>query len=412
MKKTNILLAFTAGLGLFSLFSSCDFELPSSVSVKTDATYNFSIGDIEHDFNDSFDKDALFTKLENEYNKIYDYFPGKKEEKKQQFLVEVKIPPIPIPALPEGTTYSLPPINFDIDMDIASIFNTMKDSFGEDFVQYANFTSIPLYIYCAKPKVFSSSTLKGNVLIHYIDEDENDFSEESNVLIGSSDEQISYTVMPELDKVNIGKTENVVISDLLDNKSSLSADLGNLLNLNRNNKGKLRLTFNLSFEATASGESGELSLSSYIAIPLQFISTADLNINIKNMVNKDSDDSGDVDIFKRGKDTSTDTSNFDKYLDAIENIVLGYRTSKNPFVTDSCSLVIKSVWPKINEELEINVDEVKLTCEEFTRILHSENYNPDINLKIPNDTLFSIARDISLKMNVYIALETNGTIKF
>ena len=64
MKKTNIIFSVAVGLGLFFLFSSCDLSIPESVSVKTEATYNFSIGDIEQDFNSSFDKSSLFSGLE------------------------------------------------------------------------------------------------------------------------------------------------------------------------------------------------------------------------------------------------------------------------------------------------------------------------------------------------------------
>ena len=130
MKKTNIIFSFAVGLGLFFLFSSCDLSIPESVSVKTEATYNFSIGDIEQDFNSSFDKSSLFSGLETEKNKVYDYFPGQKNERLQEFLMTVKIDCFEMPAIPANLSVSIdiPPV--DVDLDISAIFSTMSGVFG------------------------------------------------------------------------------------------------------------------------------------------------------------------------------------------------------------------------------------------------------------------------------------------
>ena len=86
-------------------FVGCSLELPQSISVKTKAEYNFSIGKISAAFSDFFSVNEI-TKTFNENKigdtefsqriKIYDYNPEKKSDKKQQFLIEVPVANVPI----------------------------------------------------------------------------------------------------------------------------------------------------------------------------------------------------------------------------------------------------------------------------------------------------------------------------
>lgn len=86
-------------------FVGCSFELPQSISVKTKAEYNFSIGKISAAFSEFFSVNEI-TETFNENKigdtelsqriKIYDYNPEKKSENKQQFLIKVPIANVPI----------------------------------------------------------------------------------------------------------------------------------------------------------------------------------------------------------------------------------------------------------------------------------------------------------------------------
>ena len=421
MKKTNILLAFTAGLGLFSLFSSCDFELPSSVSVKTDATYNFSIGDIEHDFNDSFDKDTLFAGLETDYNKIYDYFPGKKEEKLQQFLLTLDIPaihlPIPDTVVPEAgkslADYLIPSMSVentvDIDMNMKAIFEAFK-VLGDDFAQKVDFYKIPMYVYCNIASGFSSVGMTGRIKI------KNKEGGAEKYLIGTADAPRPFVITA---APSLKKEDKTVITDISEQASTVSdeTNMTSFMNENKNTESGFTLTYELSFDTEKTKFDGkainDISLSIYLVLPFKFLVNSsdgsDLVIDLKSLADGNSGTSDD-DIFKREK--ATDTKDFDKYLDAIESIVLGYKTKNNPFVSDSSSLTIESDWPDIKKELEFNGDEVKLTCEELKRMLNKYPYNPSLNLNIADGSSVAIPRDISIKMNVNIALETNGKIEF
>lgn len=86
-------------------FVGCSLELPQSISVKTKAEYNFSIGKISAAFSEFFSVSEI-TETFNENKigdtefsqriKIYDYNPEKKSENKQQFLIKVPIANVPI----------------------------------------------------------------------------------------------------------------------------------------------------------------------------------------------------------------------------------------------------------------------------------------------------------------------------
>lgn len=86
-------------------FVGCSLELPQSISVKTKAEYNFSIGRISAAFSEFFSVNEI-TETFNENKiedtelsqriKMYDYNPEKKSENKQQFLIKVPIAKVPI----------------------------------------------------------------------------------------------------------------------------------------------------------------------------------------------------------------------------------------------------------------------------------------------------------------------------
>ena len=91
MKRFNIILfsIITA-----TAFLACSLEIPKKVSVKTDAEYNFSIGDVENDsLSENFKPSELFASVEGV--EVLDYCPDG-DETLQQFLLKIPITSIPI----------------------------------------------------------------------------------------------------------------------------------------------------------------------------------------------------------------------------------------------------------------------------------------------------------------------------
>lgn len=146
-----------------AIFSSCTWQVPKSVSLKTAATYNFSIGEIKKDFSSMFSKDSLLDSSfsNNNGSEIKDYYPGKKSSLCQKYLMKIPVQDIPI----DFTTYfnettlagnisglsfdkrfTIPNINlgFSENLDISSM-KTVVNGLGQTVIPGTpTGTSIPL----------------------------------------------------------------------------------------------------------------------------------------------------------------------------------------------------------------------------------------------------------------------------
>ena len=408
MKRT------VAGIAaILLLFSACNFSIPEKVSVKTNANYNYSIGNISQDFSETFQAKKLFGDLETDDNKIYDYFPGQEDAKLQQYLLTIKIPDVDLSkyTIPAGIPVDLtiPPVT--VDFDISSIFASIDDVLGAAFATNAKFKEIPLYIYCSEPSGFSSSEVKGSVTIKY--KVENNSSTSTEVKIGDETTLMPYFSAPQLNITDVvvdGVTEKDVVDTVLKpGETSLNGDINSILNGNKNNNGKIELEFNLKFSGTTDGEPfGKLGLNAFIIIPLKFDIDGIVDISLTNLAKKDSD-KGNEDVFNRSK--ATDTSDIKKYLDVIEKIEINYKAKKNPIVTDSNTCyVVKSAVPYISKKLDVNEDSLRLTNEEFQDMLNVYPFKPELNINIPSDSILSLPRHLGIDMNMNISLYTNGVI--
>ena len=405
--KTS-LAGIAAGL-LF--FSACNLSVPESFSVKTNANYNYSIGNISQDFSESFKASNLFSGLETDHNKIYDYFPGQEDDKLQQYLLTIKVDPVTLPSatVPAGVPISLVIPTITVDFNISEVFESIKEILGESFVENADFRSVALYVYCEQPSGFEPSELSGSVTMKYVADDGSNTSA-TDVTIGGPTNVIPYFSAPELEIINIDKSENVVVSVVKPEEASMYGDIKKILNGNKKKAGKITLDFNLGFSGITDGKPiGTLALTAFMVIPFKFDISGVIDISLIDLAKDDSDKSN-ADIFNR--DEATDTKEIQKYLDVIEAVEINYKTSKNPIVTDSNTrYVIKSELPYIRRELDINADTEKITNEELMDMLSVYPFDPALNLNIPSGAILSVPRNLGLEMNMSVGLYTNGIIK-
>ncbi len=393
------------------LFSACNLSVPESFSVKTNANYNYSIGNISQDFSESFKASNLFSGLETDHNKIYDYFPGQEDDKLQQYLLTIKVDPVTLPSatVPAGVPISLVIPTITVDFNISEVFESIKEILGESFVENADFREVSLYVYCGKPAGFEPSELSGSVTMKYVADDGSDTSA-TDVTIGGPTNVIPYFSAPELEIINIDKSENVVVSVVKPEEASMYGDIKKILNGNKKKAGKITLDFNLGFSGITDGKPiGTLALTAFMVIPFKFDISGVIDISLIDLAKDDSDKSN-ADIFNRDK--ATDTKEIQKYFDVIEAVEINYKTSKNPIVTDSNTrYVIKSELPYIRRELDINADTEKITNEELMDMLSVYPFDPALNLNIPSGAILSVPRNLGLEMNMSVSLYTNGIIK-
>lgn len=427
MKKTLFLFA-----GLALVFTACNLAIPESVSVKTDADYNFSIGDVDKDFNDTFQVSQLFDGLETEANKIYDYFPGRENEKLQQFILTVATPAIPINiTIPSGediagkslADFSIPDFTYssyvDININMKEIFEAFK-VLGDEFAEKVAFSEIPLYVYANIGSGFETvtGTMKGKIKV--------ETAKSTEYIVGSETALADFNLAsaPVLKNASgsTASSDDTVVTDISNEKYTVR-DITNMtafLNKNKDTENGFKLTYEILLDADKTvfdgNPIGDINLSIYLALPLKFkvVSNDDspLSIDLISLAKKEKTGTDkDKDIFNRDK--ATDISDIKKYLDIIEKVVVSYKNKKNPFVADSSKYVIESKVPPIpKKKLDVNHDEVKITHDEFIRMLETYPYSPTVVLQIANDSTVALPRDIALDMNVALLLATNGTIKF
>ena len=75
---------------------SCNIQPPKSVSIKTNAKYNFSLGEISQDLSEEFSMDEILEQEEDSPFKIYEYKPEGESQKAKKMLLEIPIQEIPL----------------------------------------------------------------------------------------------------------------------------------------------------------------------------------------------------------------------------------------------------------------------------------------------------------------------------
>lgn len=79
-------------------FISCAWEIPKTIAVKTNATYNFGIGKVSKDFTEFFSSDTILDAsfAMGESSKMYDYYPGKTNSQIQKYLMKLPLQDIAV----------------------------------------------------------------------------------------------------------------------------------------------------------------------------------------------------------------------------------------------------------------------------------------------------------------------------
>ncbi len=415
MKK---LLFMFAGLAL--LFTACNMAIPESVSVKTDADYNFSIGDIKKDLREDFDVSKVFKDLDG----IYDYNPDQKSSELQQFILKVETPEIPLgvpksltPEAGEKLSKYLPDFSFHdtvhIDMNIQQIFESFK-VLGDDFADKVDFEELPLYVYCNIGSGFSKVTMTGKIKAG------------STYIIGEDSTFVSFPLYAAPVLENVDGNPVAAGDTVITNVSSLpytahdEKNMATFLKLNKNTETGFDLTYYIDIDTNKTYFDGnsieDISFSIFIGLPLKFKVSegSDLAIDIAALAKKNSGGTSpkDKDIF--GRDKATDITDIKKYLDVMEEVLIGYKNKKNLINTDDGYYLIDSTRPKFHFEPKITQGEITIKHDDFMLMISEDcyPYEPTVNIVIPKGTLVSLPRDIELNINTYVKVSTNGTIKF
>lgn len=117
---------FLSLLVTFTVVSCSDFQLPETISIKTNANYNFTVASVEKSFSEFISSETLQKSFNTEGSatkfKLYDYNPGD-YSLAQQYLAEINLQEIPI--------------------DIASYFSSMDFSTSLASLSFNQSISVP-----------------------------------------------------------------------------------------------------------------------------------------------------------------------------------------------------------------------------------------------------------------------------
>ncbi len=93
MKKISGLIIF---FSLVLILSSCKWQVPQKVSVYSKAEYNFSFGNFTKSFEDDINIASMLEQVDFPNVSLYDYYPGEKNSKVQEYLLKLPVQEIPV----------------------------------------------------------------------------------------------------------------------------------------------------------------------------------------------------------------------------------------------------------------------------------------------------------------------------
>ena len=420
-------------IGLVLALAGCTWRLPETVSIKTDAEYNFSLGTFEKDLTSELDMSSMLgSSGSGSEIEIYDYFPGKTDSKTQQIMLKIKvleddlktdIPNITglqayLDPLGDDASVNLQDFTINIDPDKkaldfnpASILSGM-DSINPGLSGNINFHSVPLYLYCNATNGLSA---KGYLKLYY-SPDGNTPRDETELPILPAHSEISNKPLPE----NLQKEEDTVIADFNEIPALATEDMKGILNATSIQDGdKLYVEYDFSdISGTFTKgeiESGEVKLAVYavIVLPLRFVTTDIVNMDLSSM-------SGTSSGSGSGSSSVEVPEEVKKVLNVINGISVKYAANKLPIHKSSGTMELgvdllntgldeDMKWANISDSGKQEV--ITLPRKTLNAFKESPSFNPNIKIRMTKDTVFSVPREKAVNMYVELSVKTGGKIQ-
>lgn len=433
--KLSILISLTLAL------SGCSWEIPERVFVKTNASYNFSIGNIEQSLDSSMDLNSILSS-DKEGLTLYDYYPGKANKKLQQFVMTVKVyerdftdmvsensalssylagtsdTQINLASLPAGVSSLAAAGRQELDFNPSEILNSIKEALGNDVAGKVEFASVPVYLYCNAGEGLSADA---KVKMYYGKKDGSKDPISPNpydqYIAGSASEftNISNAVLPEM---TVDSDTSAVIIDLSDKPSSLSSDIAQIMNNAKNvtvTDSQLCLDYNLVLKGTVSKAtllSGNAKLTVYAAVvlPVKFNVLDNIEINVREFINSSDPAAAGSDIFGRTEATGLDDKK--KYLDAIRSASLIYTSNALPFVAEPALQFNVDLLGSGNyNTYSLDAGVITLNYDDVHDMLNTYPLCPNLKIKVLKDASLSLPRNRLFNMNLSVNIVTDGSIQ-
>ena len=293
----------------------------------------------------------------------------------------------------------------DTGVNFKSVLSSVSSG-TSSFMDFIEFASVPVYIYCQKPasiSAFNNIAMNGKVWLTS--------GTNKTYIVGSetTTDVFRFNGLPELALTDGVVTENLgtPLADVKDAFSPKSA-------------GTITMDYDISVSGTSGtvtltpsdvGAKGDLDIVALVAIPLGFEvkaasgQTADLNI-LETLGLKG-------DLFSRSEPWNT--SDFENYFKAIKSVELIFNSENLPFTYENPSNIVKcAVNLKASPNSKPKVfgftnGSCKLTGSEIEEMLKAYPLEPEVKMVFP-DGKFFIKREMKVKTKIDLSLVTDGEI--
>ena len=334
--------------------------------------------------------------------------------------------------------------------DPSTIRSSIDDALGEGFSDNIEIPDCNLYLYITKPEIDAFENLKftgSEISMYYGDADKNKLDGTESIEILKSTDTIKFASEAPTFDISKGEDGSETVTSRLktgDQDCTLKVGLSKLLtslptsvsgekqlcvdyNIKLSNEnaddgtGELTIVNNSSTDELLAS-SGSIGIYAVIELPLRFALETDTAIDLKKLMNKDSNEDQNEDLF--GRKDATGFGEAQKYLDVIDSARINYKPVAFPIQsTDDITieLCMGNDTDFVKKTLPLDTDDgdnIEITTEEMQKLLNvyplqlktAKILFPDTN----NDnqkTEISIQRQKKIDVNLQIGITTDGTIE-
>ena len=326
---------------------------------------------------------------------------------------------------------------FDSNLNKAELFKTFGESLANDFASNINFTATPLYLFASMPKsdkltMFNNAKYQGTIKAYFATKSGDTVTQvpgsATEYLVGSESEAkvIPLVGMPALHK----DAEGAVDTDFSTYVETL--DFSKALNLEAPS-GVDGASLYLDYDIALAGGTGgaievtkedmetlktqgksKITMDIVMIMTMKFDLTKDVNMNILEMMNKDSESGSgtktdkEKDLFHR--ESATTAEDYQKYIDVVKSAELEFTKPKFPFITTG-GMSLKVDWGH-NEKSEcILKDGVNaVVAVNPSTLMKSYPLDPTIEIVIGKGT-FGLPRTMEMEAGLKIRVKAEGPIQ-
>lgn len=426
-------------IGLVLALAGCTWRLPETVSIKTDAEYEFSLGTFEKELDSELDMSSMIGNAGSgsEELQFFDYFPEKADSKTQHFMIQVKLSEVDLATLISGwdtavaavqgdeidlsdpafsavTGFSVPLETKGIGFNPSTLLNGMKDSIGSDMDGKIEFDSVPLYLYCQTTKGLKA---KATLNMFYGTNAEPPVAHTTPVSILSNTE-IQNKPLPDFAKdgetviTSLPKTSYVATADIKDliNSSDPAIQDGDQICVGyaiSNLNGTLK-------KSDLENDGFKIIIYAVIDVPVRFKVTNEINLDLSSMSGLAS---GSGSGSGSGSSSVEVPNEVKKVLDVVSSISVKYTANKLPIHKTSGTMKLgidllnngDMEWANISDSGKKEI--ITLPRRTLNAFKESPSFNPNIKIKMTQDTVFSVPREKAVNMYVELSVKTGGKIQ-